>query len=190
MKNDQLEQYIIKNRKEFDMFDPDINVWDRISNTQQKKKPRPFFGRPMFLKVASVAAIIIITFSIQELRYNPGSLLSGNKTDNFDENQIPELMEAKVYYTGMLNEKMNEIELMSTDSPEIIEDLNEDMGDLDNAYNSLKADLKDNISNREIIEAMIHNYRLKLQILEDFLRHLKKSDDENINERGKGYVKI
>ena len=39
--------------------------------------------------------------------------------------------------------------------------------ELDSVYISLKSDLKDNIANHEVIEAMIQNYRLRISILEE-----------------------
>jgi hypothetical protein len=38
--------------------------------------------------------------------------------------------------------------------------------------------LKENISNQEVIEALIQNYRLKLQVLEDILNKFKDFDNE------------
>ena len=44
-------------------------------------------------------------------------------------------------------------------------------------------DLKDNIANNEVVEAMIQNYILKIDILEDLLKYMdetsKNNEDEN-----------
>ena len=45
--------------------------------------------------------------------------------------------------------------------------------ELDKIYKGLKNDLKDNVSNEEVIEAMIQNFRLKLQLLEEIQRQLQ-----------------
>ena len=54
-----------------------------------------------------------------------------------------------------------------------------DMEELDEVYVELKEDLKDNASNPEVIEAMILNYRVKLEILEDLLNQLKQKENQN-----------
>jgi hypothetical protein len=36
--------------------------------------------------------------------------------------------------------------------------------------------LKDNISNQNVVEALIQNYRIKIHILEDMLTVLKEND--------------
>ena len=40
----------------------------------------------------------------------------------------------------------------------------------------MKADLKDNVANQEVIEAIIENYRLRIAILEELLTELKPED--------------
>lgn len=192
MKEDPLEQYVIKNRERFDLIEPDSGVWERINVDLNSKKRISLLKRSGFWKVAAVLAIITFTFVFQEFRYNSGSFLSKDNKSDFDETQIPELLEAKVYFSGMYNIKMNEINKLSYNYPDVIDDLNFDLGELDKVYDELKNDLKDNISNQEVIEAMILNYRLKLRILEDFLKQLNKTvnSDKNINERDYSNVRI
>jgi predicted CopG family antitoxin len=57
--------------------------------------------------------------------------------------------------------------------------LTTDMEELDEVYAELKEDLKDNASNPEVIEAMILNYRVKLEILEDLLNQLKEKENQD-----------
>jgi len=59
------------------------------------------------------------------------------------------------------------------------------MDELDEVYEELKEDLKDNASNPEVIEAMILNYRVKLEVLEDLLNQLKEK--ENQDEKDESY---
>ena len=63
-----------------------------------------------------------------------------------------------------------------------IDDLNYDMVELDKVFEELKNDLKDNSDNEEVIEAMIQNYRFKLQMLEEILLQLNKSKNSE-NEK-------
>jgi predicted CopG family antitoxin len=57
--------------------------------------------------------------------------------------------------------------------------LEDDMEELDEVYLELKEDLKDNVSNPEVIEAMILNYRVKLEILEDLLNQLNEKENQD-----------
>jgi len=192
MKEDPLEQYVIKNREKFDLFEPDPGVWESVNIDLNSKKRIFLLKRSGFWKVAAVLAVITFTFLFQEYRYNSQFHLSRDNKPDFDETQIPELLEAKVYFSGMYNIKMNEINKLSYNYPDVIDDLNFDLGELDKVYDELKNDLKDNISNQEVIEAMILNYRLKLRILEDFLKQLNKTVNSvnNSNERDERNVRI
>jgi hypothetical protein len=58
------------------------------------------------------------------------------------------------------------------DDDRILEDLNA----MDDAFADLKSDLEDNVDNEEVIMAMMENYRLKLQILEEILSKLEKEE--------------
>ena len=60
------------------------------------------------------------------------------------------------------------------------------MEELDQVYEELKEDLNDNASNPEVIEAMILNYRVKLEILEELLDQLKAK--ENHDEEDESYA--
>jgi hypothetical protein len=57
--------------------------------------------------------------------------------------------------------------------------LHADLEELDEVYLELKEDLKDNVANPEVIEAMILNYRVKLEILEDLLNQLKEKENQD-----------
>jgi 3-hydroxyacyl-CoA dehydrogenase len=56
------------------------------------------------------------------------------------------------------------------------------MSELDSMYYDLKSDLKDNMANQEVIEAIIENYRLKITILEDILTEITPLNDECISK--------
>jgi len=82
----------------------------------------------------------------------------------------------------MVNDKLSEILPMIEEFPELGEELRNDLLELDNIYEVLKADLVDNIANDEVVEAMIQNYRLKLKILEDIQSFLKETSKTQENE--------
>jgi len=77
---------------------------------------------------------------------------------------------------------LQEVKPYLTQYPSVEDELNTDLSELDSIYVSLKHDLKDNIANHEVIEAMIQNYRLRINILEDMLMFLQAEEmEENIN---------
>jgi len=103
-----------------------------------------------------------------------------------DANQIEEaksFFDAKAYYTSMINSKEKEVFDLSKNYPEIKRELLSEFKEIDSEQNELQIDLKDGASNKEIIDAMIQNYRIKLDILESVLRELStETNDEKHQE--------
>ena len=83
----------------------------------------------------------------------------------------------------MVNDRLKEVQKYTSNNPEIDKQLNYDLKELDNIYSQLKKDLKDNISNQEVIEALVQNYRLKLQVLEDILSKFKDFDNDTDKDK-------
>ena len=65
-----------------------------------------------------------------------------------------------------------------------MEVLNLDLVELEGVFEDLKKDLKDDSDNQEVIEAMIQNYRIKLEILEEMLLQLNKTTNPDENTTG------
>jgi hypothetical protein len=131
-------------------------------------------------RAAAVLIIFAASFTLQEYLQLRKERLATRNEDLYKE--IPELREAEIYYTGLLNEKIGQIEPLLSVYPELGESLNQDLSELDSIYASLQQDLRDNIANDEVVEAMIQNYILKIEILEDLLEYL---DENTTNEKDK-----
>jgi hypothetical protein len=170
---DRLEKFILENREEFDFREPDPGLWNKIkSGIRPRKKIR--FGY-VLSRVAAVLLIFIISYMINRFIYEGFPKISFSKDR---ETEIPELREAENYYTGLLNEKLDEIKPILSACPSLEKELNYDLNQLDSIYRELKNDLKDNIANQEVIDAMIQNYRLRISILEEVLSEIKPDNDE------------
>ena len=172
--SDRLEQFIKDNRGAFDTYEPDPAIWKKIEKSVHKKT----------IKLKTVlwrAAAVIIIFGASLVFHRYIDMLDSDKDTSA---KIPEIQEAEIYYSGLLNSKLNEIKPMLIEHPGIDKEMKADMDELDKMYDDLKKDLKDNVSNQEVIEAMIQNYRLRLSILEDILKEFNKEekDDESIKE--------
>ncbi len=128
-----------------------------------------------WLRVAAAVAIIFAgsTAGIY--------FLTGEKanTDEYLSEMYLEIQETEQYYSQMVNQRYNELRPFLVSNPAAEEMLSMDMVELDEVYNELKEDLKDNASNPEVIEAMILNYRVKLEILEDLLNQLKEKENQD-----------
>lgn len=164
MRTDRLEDFIKDNREAFDQFEPSEKVWENIS--KQKGKSRKISMVSYFLRVAAVVAIaavftVLITktniFNSEEAKAQP------------EDPELRELIEAEAFYASQVNEKMNEIRKCYDTFPEIKEEVETDLNELQEMYDALKIDLNENISKKAVIEAMIENNRFRLKMVDDVL---------------------
>ena len=90
-----------------------------------------------------------------------------------------EMQETEQYYGRMMEERYEELRPFLAADPLAEEMLQADMDELDEVFEELKVDLNDNMANPEVVEAMIMNYRIKLEILEDLLYQLKEKENQD-----------
>ncbi len=175
---DKLEKFIQENREEFDMLEPGDGIWEKIEKNIQPRKVINW--RKVIWRAASVIIIFLASYMVHDYIDLKKQIFSHHESKNKKELMIPEIREAEVYYSNLINEKLKEIKPMLANNPGIEKEINIDLNQLDSSYVALKKDLKDNIANQEVIEAMIQNYRLRLSILEDVLSQLKpEKNDKN-----------
>jgi len=174
---DRLEEHIRKNREAMDHYKPSPGVWRKIRRGIRKKKS------PV-QQWLSVAAMIIVILGTALVIFRSGYFGANEKPAGKIELQSQEntqLKESEVYYGNLLNSLFLEAKPLLTANPEIQKELAYDISHIDSLCLEIKKDLKDNIDNQEVVEALIQNYRIKIRLLEDILNILK--EDENNPEK-------
>jgi hypothetical protein len=176
---DKFEDFICDHGAEFDFHEPDPKLWKGIEKEIAHKKVVKW--RFYLTRAAVVALIFGASIIVQQLWLKKD--IGASQKMKSASVEIPELKEAEVYYSGLISEKMKEVKPLLTKNPSLEKELNTDLTELDSIYSGLKTDLKDNIANNEVIEAMIQNYRLRISILEDMLTYLKsENENDSINK--------
>ena len=171
--SDRLEDFVRQHREEFDLREPDPSVWLKINpaNAPVVKEKRPM----RWLRVAAAIAVIFAGSSAGIYFLTGGN----NEADLYSQELYMEMQETEAFYTMMVSDRYEELQPFLASNPMANEMLSADMEELDEVYHELKNDLKDNISNPEVIEAMVLNYRIKLEILEDLLNQLKEKENQD-----------
>jgi hypothetical protein len=183
MSPDKLEKYILDHRQQFDDQEPDPALWDKID--KPKVPVIRINWKDIAWKAAAVAVIFVASYYFHDYMASRNQFSRGIMSRNAGKNSpiVKELIEAEAYYTSQINLRKEEVFRLTSSNPEVRHEIDDEMTDLDRVYNELKDDLKDNADNEEVIEAMIQNYRLKLDILEEMLIRLKQSNDSQNKER-------
>ncbi len=171
--SDRLEDFVKQQREQFDLHEPDPSIWLKINpaNVPVVKERRSM----RWLRVAAAVAMIF-GGSTAGLYF-----LTGEKaeTDQLSNALYLEIQETEQYYSQMVTQRYDELKPFLMENPGAKRMLADDMEELDEVYLELKEDLKDNVSNPEVIEAMILNYRVKLEILEEVLNQLNEKENQD-----------
>ncbi|MEW4922358.1 hypothetical protein [Algibacter sp. 2305UL17-15] len=162
---DELKKYTAKHSRKFDDFDLDevdkLRLWSAIVSElpEVPKKVIPLWRKTSF----RVAASIVLLLGCTLFFYMKGNQYIQHQMVN------EELYEIDNHYKLLVN---NQIELIKNNahlSKEDQDDFLSLVDDLDKEYAKLKEELKLGINNQKIIEAIITNYRKKIQLMEDLL---------------------
>ncbi len=169
MKTDRLESFVNENRHEFDNLEPSDKIWDAISN-RLNEQPKQKIGKYTWMKVAAVVAVVMLGSGIvyQSILSDQKQTARAIQADP----EIKELMEAEAFYAQEVSGKLAEIQKCYKVYPELKSEIEGDLNELETMYLSLKKDLKENISNKEVIEAMIENNRNRMKLVDEVLEQI------------------
>ncbi len=169
MKPDRLESFVNENRHEFDPMEPSDKIWESISK-QLDKQPKQRIRKLGWLKIAAAFAVIaLLPAIVYQLRF--ADQRQAAKAVQVDP-EVQELIEAEAFYAQEVSGKMAEIQKCYQVYPELKGEIEGDLSELETMYRSLKRDLKENISNKEVIEAMIENNRYRLKLVDEVLEQI------------------
>lgn len=186
MKIDKLEKFIRDNRESFDEHEPSPELWDKIKKPESKGRIINLNWKTYASRAAAVVIIFISSYYFHDYRSNRNANNVAESTESTIENDplYKDLIEAEFYYTAQINDRKSELFMLAGNTPGLQKEVNTELEDLDAIFKELKEDLKDNAYNQEVVEAMIQNYMLKLEILEDILNQIKSSQEKsNIHEQ-------
>lgn len=168
---DKLEKHIISVRENMDIHDPDPGLWSRIENDLpgRERHLRTFMWRAAAVSIVVGAALTLTvrSFDSSRLKNNPEMKL---------------VRETDMYYNNLISSLYEEAEPLLTSNPDVRSELTIGMNELDSLSKQIRHDLQDKVANREVIEALIHNYRLRIELLEDMLAVMKEAEESNINK--------
>lgn len=169
MKPDRLESFVNGNRHEFDQMEPSDKMWDDISN-RLNEKPKQRIRKYTWMKVAAVVTMVMLGSAVvyQGILSDQKQTAKAIQADP----EIQELMEAEAFYAQEVSGKMAEIQKCYKVNPELKSEIEGDLNELETMYLLLKNDLKDNISNKEVIEAMIENNRNRMKLVDEVLEQI------------------
>jgi len=138
------------------------------------QKVIPLWKTPLF-KMAMSLVLIFGIFSIIAL-----SFINNNAQQQNFANQ--ELQDIDMYYQSMVNSQVQLVKSNLNLSAEDKEEFLQFMDELDEEYNELKIDLNDNLDNELVLEAIISNYKKRIELMENLLKQINESKKISNND--------
>lgn len=163
----KLEDFVRGRKDDFDSKLPSLDLWGEIESQLDKKSTFKLSFWKIAVSVAAVLLIALLTTSIVN-KQDIGS----QKYSNISDPELVNLLETEAFYAHKVSVSMDEINKCYQIYPELKQDLESDLDELDGMYKELKNDLNDDIFNREVIEAMIQNNRIRLEMVDRVLNQI------------------
>ena len=171
---DNLEEFIRKNREGLDRLQPSPSNWRKISRALHG-------GRIYLSRWVAIAAMVAVILGSTVILMVPYIRSNYNRTSVPSETGMAQasaqLRETEMYYNKLANSLYREATPMLAKYPEVEKELFSDISYIDSLCGEIRKDLKDNVANQDVIEALVQNYRIKIKILEDMLAVLKENED-------------
>lgn len=167
---DEFEKHIKNGREGMDIHDPDPGLWGRIEAELPRRERHigSYLWKAAVILIVAGAGLTVILRTI-------------NVPERTDDQHITAVMETWLYYNSQISSLYEEAKPLLTHNPDISMELDNSMGELDSLSVEIRKDLNDNIANEEVVEALIRNYRLRIELLEDMLMLMKEKEAGNNN---------
>ncbi len=183
---DKLKNLIDENRAEFETFNAPDFLWADISKQLQQPEKEEVkkaknakivkmyaISRPIMMRVAASIALLLV-IGIGWVSYKIDALDSAKNN--------PQLSKTEQHYDEVFQAKLIELKQYEQDDlydPDLLIDIQE----LSRIYDDLRNDLKEDANNEQVVEAMIRNYRIRIELLERMLYEIKMKKNPKQNEK-------
>lgn len=164
----KLEDFMREQRDEFDSKLPSLDLWDKIESKLDVEKKQ--VRKINFWRISAAVAAVLVLALVGTFMLNKPT--TTKKYANVSDPELKELLETEAYYAEKVSYQMKEIDKCYQIYPELKNDIQNDLDELDDMYQDLEKDLDDDFYNREVIEAMIQNNRLRLEMVDRVLNQI------------------
>ena len=170
----KLEDFIKRNRADFDDQELPFGHEARFLRKIGKKKSN--LGLKIWYGVAaSFIFLAMLSFFAKDTLLKNNTLNGKNQIVSLSD-VSPKYQEVEKFYQEGVSKKIAEIDKLNCrvgDEQKVM--IDEELKQLDVSYRSLQAELKGNMNDERIINAMITNYRNRIKFLEQVIYQIKRN---------------
>ena len=168
----KLEDFFEEHRDEIDRNAPPEGHFERFEAKLDKAAGT---GCTPLRMLWRVAAVIAITAGIGYFYFTGEGTAAQASQGLALRNISPEFAEVELFYVTQIELTQKQMEPAAGDNAIVVADIKKQLEQLEEEYNQLKLELEENYGDERVINAMIQNYRLRLQVIEKYLIQLKSN---------------
>lgn len=166
-----LEDFIKKNKADFDVEQPSEALWGRIDLALDQQKIKKTWTFPSWLGIAASVMLIAVVVCLYKI-------YAGNdRTQQLA--TIPVYAKNEMKFASLIDEKKDSLLIYAKDNPDLYNKFNEDLKTLDQDYANLKKELHNSPDQRVVVKAMAQNLETQLQIVSQQLSVISQVDNYN-----------
>jgi len=176
---DNFEKHIRENKQLFDDQKADrARIWANIESKLDNPKSEvvPLWKSPLL----RIAASVVLVLGLSAFIWTTMFTTSNNTGQNGFVSQ--ELQDINVHYKSLVSSQVRLIK----DHPKLSNEDKEEflmfIVELDEEYKLLKLEMQKNLDNEVILEAIVGNYKKRIELIENLLRQIndtKKTNDDH-----------
>ncbi len=179
---DDFEKHIKENKSEFDEHKADrAKLWANIASELDNAdvKVVPLWKSPL-LRIAATVVILLGIGTFIGL-----SIFGGGYNTEENRYASQELMDIDMHYKNLVSHQVhllqNNPKLSDSEKTEFLSFMDE----LDEEYDVLRQEMQKNLDNELVLEAIITNYKKRIELIENLLRQI---NDSKLKDENYGYT--
>lgn len=166
---DKFEKYILENRKHFNRHEADREkLW---ANIEERLGPAPKVIPFWKLPLVKIAAAVVVLLGVAGL---VGTITLSQSLQVQNNVASKELQDIDTYYANLVSYQVRLVEksdkLSDADKAEFLSFMDE----LDKEHQQLRTELGRNIDNELVLEAIVANYKKRIELIENLLQQLNE----------------
>ncbi|UNY99031.1 hypothetical protein MQE36_01460 [Zhouia spongiae] len=173
---DDFEKNIKEQRALFDEYKADRSkLWKNIEAGLEQTKNSSKVMRLWQSRMFKVAATIVIVLGISGMIHIMSSAVTGRQSRVLNR----ELTAIDMHYNGLVARQIKLINSNTRLSPQEKKEFLSFMDELDEEYEMLKRELYKNLDSERVLEAIVINYKKRIELIENLLKQINSSKEMN-----------
>lgn len=179
---DNFEKHIKENKEAFNVHKVDKNkLWEGIASQLEEKDKAKVIPLWKSRKLR-IAASIILLMGLSLTTF----LMVSNPVPQMGEGYAnEELLDIDMYYKNLVFQQVQLVKNHPTLAAEDKEEFLSFMDELDDEYEQLRLEMQNNLDNELVLEAIVNNYKKRIELIENLLKQINASKNETDYE---GYI--